>query len=566
MSLIKRLFDFFRRHKILSALFVAIMAYIGYRYFTAAKAETRYVLASVKKGTVISSVSGTGQVAAENQLDVKPIGSGMVVSVKVKSGDPVKSGQLLAVLDLRSASVSLAQARASVASAEANERKVLAGASGPDIDVGKAAVESAQVSLDNANRSLAQVKTQQDLLVKNALITLYNTGLAATPGPSNISSTPPTITGSYDGHIAAQYAIQVYQTTGGMRYMLSGFETAEGAVVTASPVALGTHGLFIQFPSTTIYDRETWTVDIPNTRASGYTSANNAYQAALQTREQAVTSAESSVRSAQAALDQAQASLAAKQAAARPEDIAIAHAQVDSAKAQLAAAANTYQNNLVRAPFDGVVGEVVAHVGDQASGATMIATLITKDTLAVVPFNEVDAAKLKLDQRATLTFDAIPDLTLTGNVQEIQTVGVATQGVVNYTVKISLDLEDSRVRPGMSVRASVVTDTRADVLTVPVGAIKSQGEQKYVEVLDPKSVQTVSSGTGTGEQVVSAKAPERVLVETGLSDDAATEITQGLAEGDQVIARTISPTAVSTAPSAGFRLPIGGGGGGRGLR
>ena len=104
-------------------------------------------------------------------------------------------------------------------------------------------------------------------------------------------------------------------------------------------------------------------------------------------------------------------------------------------------------------------------------------------------------AKVKVGQKVTLTFDAIEDLSITGEVAEIDTLGTVSQGVVNYAVKIVFDTQDERVKSGMSVSAAIITDVKQDVLLVPNAAVKSNDEQ-YVEVLEnniPRN-QTVETG------------------------------------------------------------------------
>jgi hypothetical protein len=160
--------------------------------------------------------------------------------------------------------------------------------------------------------------------------------------------------------------------------------------------------------------------------------------------------------------------------------------------------------------------------------------------------NEVDVAKIKADQKATLTFDAIEGLTISGAVAEINTIGTVSQGVVSYTVKIGFDTQDDRIKPGMSVSAAIITNMKQDVLTIPNNAIKMQGTERYVELFDtPLPTATDTQG------VASSAAPRRQTVETGISNDTMTEIVSGLKEGEQIVTRTITSTQTTTqtAPS-----------------
>ena len=98
--------NFFIRHKVISsvaALILIIGGYIIIKSLTTAPAQTQYVLSAVTKGTIISSVSASGQVSASNQIDLKPKASGTLVYVGVQQGQTVKSGALIAQVDTRSA-------------------------------------------------------------------------------------------------------------------------------------------------------------------------------------------------------------------------------------------------------------------------------------------------------------------------------------------------------------------------------------------------------------------------------------------------------------------------------
>lgn len=221
----------------------------------------------------------------------------------------------------------------------------------------------------------------------------------------------------------------------------------------------------------------------------------------------------------------------------------------------------------IRAAFAGIIANTDMAIGDSVSPSTVLASLITRRKIAEIPLNEVDAADIATGQKATLTFDALPDLTLTGQVADIDAIGKEAQGVVTYNIKIAFDAEDERVKPGMSVSASIVTTAKQDVLLVPNSAIKTQGETQYVEMASAGDEETARAANGSG--VVLKNAPQRQTVETGLANDDATEVITGLNEGDLVIIRTIqsSAAAVPQARQSAIRIPgLPGGGGGGGFR
>jgi len=176
-----------------------------------------------------------------------------------------------------------------------------------------------------------------------------------------------------------------------------------------------------------------------------------------------------------------------------------------------------------------------------------------------VSVNEVDASKLKVGEKATLTFDALPGVIIAGTVVAVDTIGTVSQGVVSYGATISLDTPNPSVKPGMSATADIIIGSETG-LVVPSGAVKTSNGQNYVEIFDPG---LAGSETSTG--ATSPVAPTRVNVVTGLSNDTNIVIERGLSVGAQVVTKTIAGTAaITTATSAARSTSIFGGAGAAG--
>jgi len=218
-------------------------------------------------------------------------------------------------------------------------------------------------------------------------------------------------------------------------------------------------------------------------------------------------------------------------------------------KNALADARQKLADYTIRAPFAGVIAKINIKLNDEVSAGTAAATLVTKQQVAEISLNEVDVAKIKVGQKVTLTFEALENLSTTGTVAEIDTIGTVTQGVVYYAVKITFDTQDERVKPGMSVSANIITEVRPDVLLVPSPAVKSQNNgEPYVEIME-------------------SAAPRAQQVKIGISNDTSTEIISGLKEGDRIVTQTIDPAAASqTTQQQSIFSSFGGGGGGGQLR
>ncbi len=300
------------------------------------------------KITSIPSVAVAGNKSASPQdLTLAfPVG-GRIKNVSAKVGDIVKAGTVLADLDAKNAIGAVSQAKAAYQAAQINYEKLVNGSSAPDIEV-------ARVALNNAKNTYNAAVAQQKVLVANALSAMLNSELVAMPAASTAVS--PVISGTYAGAEEGSYVINVYATGNGGYFSFSGLESGNSQV-SATPIPLGTRGLYIQFPANFISNsNNTWKISIPNDQSPSYLTYLNAYKLALQNQAQSVAVAQAVLDSAQAVLDQ-------KVAGARSEDLAIARAQVESTKGALQIAEGAYDNTIITAPMDGKITKVVITAG-----------------------------------------------------------------------------------------------------------------------------------------------------------------------------------------------------------
>jgi len=192
----------------------------------------------------------------------------------------------------------------------------------------------------------------------------------------------------------------------------------------------------------------------------------------------------------------------------------------------------------IKSPIDGLViqvdikeGETVIAGTMNIPGATMMVIADPSETLTEVQVDEADIAQVREGQKADIFSAAYPDTPLSGTIQSIATTARQSPGQasLSFLVKILLDEQDTMViRPGMSVRADIYTQSSEQTLAVPVQAVlydedldeedngREQEEKTYVFVMeDGKAV--------------------RKDVEIGISSDSDQEITAGLKEGEVVI-------------------------------
>lgn len=119
----KTFFLWIMKHWIIAS--IAVVAGIsGYMFFgqkTTTPSIQMQKFVEVTRGDIAVTVTGSGQIVAESQVNLKPVAAGdaiEVISVNVKNNQEVKKGQLIAVIDLEDATRDVHQAELSLKSAK----------------------------------------------------------------------------------------------------------------------------------------------------------------------------------------------------------------------------------------------------------------------------------------------------------------------------------------------------------------------------------------------------------------------------------------------------------------
>ncbi|MBP9757151.1 MAG: efflux RND transporter periplasmic adaptor subunit [Candidatus Pacebacteria bacterium] len=566
-----------KAHKFMAA-FAAILV-LGGGYYTYATAtstdgETLYSVGQVSKKTIVESISASGQVSSSNELSVTADVSGDLIAVNVKAGQKVGAGAVLARVDSADAYRTLRDAQTNLETALLSLEKVKAPASGLTLTQAQNALASADDSKRTADDNLEKVYLSANgdvvsafLEVPDMIVSLENilTGTDANRSQWNMDfykNAMQQFTDKAEAYRNDAYqkftkteaaydsAYGQYQTLG---TSVSPLQTETMLAKTQTMLenfadAVKSADAFIRLYKTTMEGQQR-EVGVPATNAIATLGDLNtkvtAHLTAISGDSSALTSGKQSVVSATRSIAEKQQSLVDVQDGADTLDIRSAELTVQQRENAVADAQAALADYTIRAPFGGTVATVAATRGQRVSNGGAIATIVTDRQIATLSLNEVDATKIALGDKATLTFDAVEDLSQTGTVDEIDTVGTVTQGVVSYSVKISFDSQDPRIKPGMTVNASIQTDVKTDVLSVPSSAVKTQNGESYVLMFTPPL--QIADGM---QATASGVEPERVPVTTGITDDTNIEIVSGLSEGQQVVTRTVTgAAAASTATS-----------------
>ncbi len=203
------------------------------------------------------------------------------------------------------------------------------------------------------------------------------------------------------------------------------------------------------------------------------------------------------------------------------DDLKIANAKVEQAKADLVFAKVQLSYATIRAPISGVIASVSTQEGETvAAGLTAptFVTIIDLDRLQVDAFvDETDIGKVKVGQKAIFTVDTYPNKDFQGIVRAIYPKAIIQENVVNYDVVIEIISPiKNLLRPDMTASVTIYQKERS-VLMIPQKVIKREAGKKFVMVKIP-------DGT-----------LQRKIVETGIRDGNDIEIVSGLDEKDAVV-------------------------------
>jgi HlyD family secretion protein len=135
-----------------------------------------------------------------------------------------------------------------------------------------------------------------------------------------------------------------------------------------------------------------------------------------------------------------------------PDQLESAQARLKAAETGLEAAQANLSNRELTAPFAGTVARLNLKVGEQViPGQTAVVLAdFSGWVVETEDLTENEVTSIFLDQDASITFDALPEIEFAGKVQAISDVSTDRSGDVTYTTKVQLQDSDPRLRWGMT--------------------------------------------------------------------------------------------------------------------
>jgi len=240
---------------------------------------------------------------------------------------------------------------------------------------------------------------------------------------------------------------------------------------------------------------------------------------------------------------------------------AVAKAEVDAAKYSVVsseASVKEADENLTKtsiyAPMSGTVSMLLVELGERVAGTNLMAgtELLRVADLsrmeAQVEVNENDIVRVSLGDTAFIDVDAYLDQQFKGIVTEIansaKTTGMSADQVTNFDVKIFVlpesyqklvdDGDSNPFRPGMSASVDIQTESKADIITVPIQSVTIRTDTtKTTGTPSDKDIRTLVF-VAVGDRAIARD------VKTGIQDNTYIEILSGVEVNDQVISSPFS--------------------------
>jgi HlyD family secretion protein len=478
-------------------------------------------------GDLSATVSASGRAESVHETQLSVSSPGVVESVPVRAGADVQAGDVLAQLETDDLALKVTRAEQNLALSATKLEALLNGPSAEDVAAAEAVVLSAQANLDN----LLAGPDEQDIAASEADVRAQQASVA-------------TASAAYRGTLDSISDSAVAAAEADVVQAQIAYEQAKKAneefswVTTHDALVEATENLEIAQAALDELLAGPNQGRVASAAASVSTAAANADQAAANHELLLSGASEAQIATAKANLAQAQASLASLTAGASVEAITVAEAEVEQARLALADAQEALAKATITAPFDGVVTDVYVADGELAAGA--VVELVSSDVYVLLSVDEVDIGGLAVGQPAIITMETWPDVEIAGEITSIApSANLGGDGIVSFDVRLSLGETDLPVLVGMTANARLVTAERDNVLLVPNAALTADRQAGTYTV-------NLVTGEADGEPVV-----EEVQVTIGLRDDDLTEITAGLAKGDEVLIRELKAPTQSFGPFGG---------------
>lgn len=223
-------------------------------------------------------------------------------------------------------------------------------------------------------------------------------------------------------------------------------------------------------------------------------------------------------------LDQAEADYKANLASVNS-----ASAKINQTKAQYDQSLVNLNYTKITAPVSGMIISREIDLGQPVAASFQAPELFTiaqdlEKMQIEVNVSEADIGNVKEGQDVTYTLDGYPNSEFYGKVTQVRISPTTVSNVVTYSVIVTVDNKDLKLKPGMTANVSIITAKNEDVLTVPNMALK------FTPKTDGTKYKTQGLWVKDGLKLA------RVDIKTGASDDSFTEVIgDNIYEGEKIL-------------------------------
>jgi HlyD family secretion protein len=248
--------------------------------------------------------------------------------------------------------------------------------------------------------------------------------------------------------------------------------------------------------------------------------------------------------------------------------LAAAEQEVRDARARVEYAQTELSRTVVRAEIPGVVVRLAVEEGENVlagdlynRGSAIVTVADLSEMEAQILVDETEVVKTRVGQKANVEIDAFPDLDVHGTVLEVgnsayEAGALGTQEAKDFRVRILLEDVPDGLRPGLSARADIVTDTREDALSVPIESLAHRDPAKEAQKRahggrkrDARKADAAEAAPAVRDSVPAAEEGTEVEgvfvvvdgeavfrpVKTGIAGERHFEVLAGLEEGTPVV-------------------------------
>ncbi len=199
----------------------------------------------------------------------------------------------------------------------------------------------------------------------------------------------------------------------------------------------------------------------------------------------------------------------------------------------------------IKASCAGIILDLPIEVGDELSRNGTVATIMSKEGFTMnINVDETEISSVKLGQAVSFSIDAVSG-DYTGEVSRISYSGSSSGGSVVFQITAKIDYIEG-VYPGMSASAQIVIEDSGEGLMVPVEAVSTSGDTKYVYAAPADA----EKGGVYSEEELDLNTLTIIPVETGMSDGSYILVTSDeLSENSLIIVTKITSTATGSEQS-----------------